>query len=269
VTSELPDLSIFARLTTGLGPLNTTVSNTESQLVFGAVPSTSFPGLIGTAEGFQLPVPVMQPLLQCPQGPQAPGPTDPSMIPAAARPTLLGDFPTAVHVQLVELRTVAALQNVQLYSGMETVIAASAGGGFKMSFPAAIPTQITLATPTVGRVDLVDNMNMDQVAVGAPTGRFTLDFVPEPGIGLRADYYDVYLHRINVTTNSATLTTERIYTVTAPEVVIDGSVLDAGADYVFEIRSYAGHVMAPRGDFAPVDYPYGSAVVFTRTFKTS
>jgi hypothetical protein len=46
-------------------------------------------------------------------------------------------------------------------------------------------------------------------------------------------------------------------------------VLAPGADYVFEIRSYAGHVMAPRGDFAPVDYPYGSAVVFTRTFKTN
>jgi len=27
--------------------------------------------------------------------------------------------------------------------------------------------------------------------------------------------------------------------------------------------------MAPHGDFAPVDYPYGSAVVFTRTFKIS
>jgi len=38
---------------------------------------------------------------------------------------------------------------------------------------------------------------------------------------------------------------------------------------VLEIRSYAGHVAAQRGDFAPVDYPYGSAIVFTRTFKTS
>jgi hypothetical protein len=50
---------------------------------------------------------------------------------------------------------------------------------------------------------------------------------------------------------------------------MDGSVLVAGADYVFEIRSYAGHVMAPRGDFAPIDDPYGGAVVVTRTFKTS
>jgi len=118
-----------------------------------------------------------------------------------------------------------------------------------------------LTTPA-GKLDLVDNT--DQIAIGAPTGKLVLDFVPEAGAGLRADYYDVYLHRIA----GGMLTPVRIYTVTAHEVVIDGSMLAPGTDYVFEIRSYAGHVMAPHGDFAPVDYPYGSAVVFTRTFKT-
>jgi hypothetical protein len=142
---------------------------------------------------------------------------------------------------------------------METVIAASAGGGFKLSFPAAIPTKIALTTPAAGKVDLVGGP--DQIAVGAPTGTFTLDFVPEAGANLRADYHDVYLHRIGQ------VPPVRIYTVTAPQVKIDGSVFGAGGDFVFEIRSYAGHVGAPRGEFAPVDYPYGSAVVFTRTFK--
>ncbi len=262
VTSELPDLTVEGRLPMALGPLNNVVSKLDSQLAFGVVPSTSFPGLIGSSKDFRLPVPVIQTLLQCPVGPQAPGPTDPSKIPNTAQPTLLGDFPTAVHVQFVDARMVAAL-GVTLNSGLETVIAASAGGGFKMSFPAAIPTGITLTTPAAGKIDLVGSA--DQVAVGAPTGRFRLDFLPETGVGLRADYYDVYLHRI--TGNG--LTPVRIYTVIAPEVAIDGSVLTSGADYVFEIRSYAGHVSAPRGDFAPVDYPYGSAVVFTRTFKTS
>jgi len=261
VISELPDIGVFTRLAAGLGPLNTMISK-DSQLLFGSVPSTSFPGLIASAPSFRLPVPVMQSLLLCPQGPLSQGPMTSSAIPDTAQPTMLGDFPTAVHVQLVAPRAVLAL-GVTLYSGMETVIAASAGGGFKMSFPAAIPTRITLDTPATGRVDLVDNI--DQIPVGAPTGPFTLAFTPEPVAGLRADYHDVYLHRISGTT----LTTERIYTVTAPQVRIDGAVLVPGADYVFEIRSYAGHVMAPRGDFAPVDYPYGSAVVFTRTFKTS
>jgi hypothetical protein len=265
VTSELPDVNVLKRLPTSLGALHTMVSSQDSWFLFGSVPSTSFPGLIGTSAGFRLPVPVIQTLLQCPQGPQAPGPMDPGSIPAAAQPTLLGDFPTAVHIQLVEARTVTAL-GVTLYSGMETVIAASAGGGFKLSFPAAIPTKISLATPAAGPpVDLVGTPGgPDQLSIGAPTGAFTLDFVPETGTGLRADYHDVYLHRI---TSDRKLTTERIYTVTAPQVKIDGAVFTSGADYVFEIRSYAGHVMAPRGDFAPVSYPYGSAVVFTRTFK--
>jgi hypothetical protein len=38
-----------------------------------------------------------------------------------------------------------------------------------------------------------------------------------------------------------------------------GVAVEAGGD----------HLLAPHGDFAPVDYPYGSAVVFTRTFRTS
>jgi hypothetical protein len=121
---------------------------------------------------------------------------------------------------------------------------------------------MTLTTPAAGKLDLVDNT--DQIAVGAPTGTFTLDFAPEPGPGLRADYYDVYLHRII----GGALTPQRIYTVTSPEVRIDGSMLVRGADYVFEIRSYAGHATAPRGDFTVIDYPYGSAVVLTRTVRT-
>ena len=261
VNSDLPGNALFARLGAGLGALSTMISSTDSKFLFGTVPSTSFPGLIGSAPLLRLPVPVMQTLLQCPQGPLSAGPTTPSAIPMTAQPTMLGDFPTVVHVQLVQARPVAAL-GITLYSGMETVIAASAGGGFRMSFPAAIPTRITLATPAAGKVDLVNNT--DQIAVGAPTGAFTLAFAPETGIGLRADYHDVYLHRIT----GGALTPVRIYTVTAPEVRIDGAVLAPGADYVLEIRSYAGHVMAPQGDFRPVDYPYGSAVVFTRTFKT-
>jgi hypothetical protein len=260
VTSELPDTRVFTRLAAGLGALNNGFGSLVSQLGFGTVPSTSFPGLIGSAPSFKLPVPVMQTLLRCAVDPGSGGPKDPGNIPATAQPTQLNGFPTVVHVQLVQARPVPAL-GVTLYSGIETVIAASAGGS--MSFPAAIPTQITLDTPATGRVDLANNI--DQIAVGAPTAAFTLAFTPEPGVGLRADYHDVYLHRIS----GGMLHLERIYTVTAPQVRIDGSVLAPGTDYVFEIRSYAGHVMAPRGDFAPVDYPYGSAVVFTRTFKTS
>jgi hypothetical protein len=265
VNSDLPDAFVVGRLTTGLGALNVNVSPLDTQLAFGVVPSISFPGLTGRSKDFRLPVPVMQTLLQCPIGPQAPGPTDPTLIPKTAQPMLLADFPAAVHVQFVDARTVAGL-GITLYSGMETVTGASANGGFKLSFPAAIPTKFLLTTPTGDMVDLVGTLgSADQIPVAASTGAFTLHFVPETGVGLRADYYDVYLHRISGTN----LIPERIYTVTTPEVRIDGSRLVSGTDYVFEVRSYAGQVMAPRGDFGPVDYPYGSAVVFTRTFRPS
>ena len=107
--------------------------------------------------------------------------------------------------------------------------------------------------------------NSDQVDVGSASGPFELSFVPEMAAGLRGDYYDVVLHRIV----GGTLTTDRIYTVTAPKVRIDGSILMPGADYVLEIRSYKGHPNAQHGDFAPVDYPYGATIVFTRTFRAS
>ena len=151
-----------------------------------------------------------------------------------------------------------------LSSGIETVVLASANGGFTLSFPAAIPTHMTLTTPAGTPLNLAENT--DRNPIGPLTGQFTLNFVPETGVGLRADYYDVYLRRIIGEVLAAV--PDRIYTVTAPEVKIDASLLASGIDYVFEIRSYAGHPMAPHGDFAPVEYPYGSAVVFTSTFKT-
>jgi hypothetical protein len=111
VISELPDIaSVFTRLAAGLRGLNMPISSQDSQLLFGSVPSISFPGLIGSPPPpIRLPVPVMQTLLQCPQGSQSQGPMASSAIPDTAQPTLLGDFPKVVHVQLVEARLVSAL----------------------------------------------------------------------------------------------------------------------------------------------------------------
>ncbi len=252
VSSDVVGIGFVGRLTTNLGMLHGTFSAQLSTLLFGAAPSTDFPGLTGASPALLLPVPVMQTLLQCPYNVAA--------LPSTAQPALLGGFPTVVHVQLVDTRQILG---VTLASGLETVLASSTGGGFKMAFPAAMATQIKLATPTRGVLDL--GGAADQLAAGAPSGSFTLSFTPEAGSDVRVDYYEVTLHRFT----PDELTSERVYTVTAPSVRIDGALLAPGADYVFEIRSYKGHVRAPLGDFAPIDYPYGAAIVFTRTFKTS
>jgi len=227
-----------------------------STMLYGAVASTSFPGLIGTPpplSSISLPIPLMHTLLKCPYN--AP------MLPDTASPALLDDFPRVLHLQLVVSRPVPAL-GTSLTGGLETVVASSAAGGFKLAFPAPFATRIMLATPGNGTLDL--SGASDQLAAGSPTGPFILTFEPEKGPDLRADYHDVVLHRIV----GGALTTERIFTVTAARVRIDGALLAPGADYVLEIRTYKGHAMAAHGDFVPVDYPYGAAIVYTRTFKT-
>jgi len=253
VIADPVNLAFIDRLGVALGKLEGTFNAAGSFLLVGVVPSLQFPGLTGGSPIFPLPIPVMQPLLQCPY--------NASPLPGTAVPGNLGDFPLVLHVQLVDSRDALG---VRLHSGFETVIR-SPGTGFQLSFPAAMATHITLTTPAAAApLDL--SGTADSLAAGAPSGPFVLDFLPESvsGLDLRADYYDVVLHRIV----AGSLTTERIYTVTQPHVRIDPAFLAAGADYVFEIRSYKGHKMAAHGDFATIDYPYGSAVVFSRTFKT-
>jgi hypothetical protein len=219
------------------------------------VPSIQFPGLTASSAIFPLPIPVIQPLLQCPY--------NASPLPSAVLPAGIADFPLVLHIQLVDSRDVLG---VRLYSGFETVIRPSASN-FQVSFPAATATGIKLTTPAHPAPTPLDlSGTTDSLATGPTSGPFSLDFTtePDPKLEFRADYFDVILHRIT----GGALTTERIYTVTAPHVRIDPGALAGNADYVFEIRSYKGHRMAAHGDFATIDYPYGSAIVFTRTFKT-
>jgi hypothetical protein len=255
VSSDPITTAFIQRLTDVLGPLHGSFNGSLSLQLLGITANAGFPGLTGTSSSLLLPIPVMQTLLQCPY--------NANPLPRAAQIALLASFPHVLHVQMIDSRSVLG---VSLNSGLETVIATTGAGGFKIVFPAPMATQIKLATPTKGTLDL--SGAADQLAagpVGASSGSFTLSFTPEAGTDLRADYHDVLLHRITVDG----LTTERIYTSTAPSVRIDGAFLVPGSDYVLEIRTYKGHVMAPLGDFAPVDYPYGAAIVFTRTFTTS
>jgi hypothetical protein len=269
VVSAPVELKLLDRLTDGLGNLKGQFAFGRSFQALGAIPSASMPGLAATPEAASqvlalLPVPVMLTLMQCPFAQTMP-PRH------AEHPYLAASFVRALHVQLVDTRTALG---ATLASGMETVVLAGDAGGFKIEFPAPMPAQvittmpltvtpITLATPARGTIDL--SGFVDQIEVGPRTGAFTLAFTPEPGTGLRADYFEVRLHKIV----GGVLTTQRIYTITAPSLRVDPAVLEASVDYVFEIRSIKGHPNAPRGDFASIDFPYGATIVFTRTFRAS
>jgi hypothetical protein len=198
-------------------------------------------------------MPVMIPLLGCPA--LSAGTF------SAAEPSMLSDLMYIAHIQIAGDRSVPGL-NTTLTSGMEEILQIAPDGTFTAAFPAPFATQIALTTQ-LGKLAL-DGGASDQVSVGSPHGTFTLDFTPVAGTNLRADYYDVILHRITPTG----FTVERIYTVTSPSVTIDGASLAPNSDYAFEIRTIKGHPQASLGDFAFVDLPYGSAIVFARTIHT-
>jgi hypothetical protein len=260
------ELKHAIRLRDTLGSRNVAVTGS---LLVGHAPSLGVPGLAGTratalpippasVRPTVLPIPVMMTLVQCPYSANTQEGHPGTPLPKTIQPSELLAFPRVLHIQLVNSRPVLG---IDLPSGMETVIPLG-DLAVEIEFPAAMATRPTLRTPSDNTVML--DGDSEQVAVGSTAGTFQLDFTPEAGAGLRADYHDVLLHRLD----GPTLITERIYTVTAPTVRIDGSVLRPNSTYVFEIRTYKGHQSAARGDFAPVDYPYGAAIVFTRTFKT-
>lgn len=238
--------------------------------IVGAIPSVDMPSLtvpprIPFANPLLptlLPNPVMIELLQCPLSVLGQIPT--------VLPDTLTKFPLAEHIQVVGTRSVPGPTSmVPLTSGMEAVALLSPStNSAALSFPAPLPLGITLTPPGLAAIPLDDANPSEQNPVTAATGTFKLAFTPEAG--LRGDYYDVVVHQIG----DKGLTTERSYTIlglpeTAPvaelSVSIDGAVFAANHDYTFEIRSYHGHPRAPKGDLSAIDYPYGAAIVFSRT----
>ena len=244
-----------------------------TMLMYGAGASTMMPGLTTTdakvlqLHNAQLPIPVMITLLQCPIS-GVPANTHPS------QPAYLTEFPTILHAQAVGIRSInvpdpggATSSSVNLVSGLETVLT-SGNNSFSISFPAPLAQNILLTSAANAKSPL--DGATEQVDIGSATGVFKLSFTPEPG--LQADYYDIVLHGIS---NNA-IPTQRIFTVPAPtdgsteiDVMIDGANFTVGNNYVFEIRSFVGHPQAPHGDFSTVAYPYGSALLFSRTFKAT
>jgi len=260
VSSEKVSLATLSRFLDALGALHAdpkvpgVLSGTISLGIAANVnmpPLTGVPPAAVLPTSTDLPAPVMITVLQCPY--------DAMPLPDTAQPAALDRFSRLLNVQLVSKRQVLG---VQLASGMETAIASPSSQSFKLTFPAGIPTRITLATPSNPALAL-DGAD-EQVDIGPAGGPLTLGFVPDV-VGDSADYYDVTLYQLD----GGALIARRIYTVTTPQVAIDGAVLSAGATYVFEIRSFKGHPDARSGDFRPISFPYGSAIVFTRTFHTS
>jgi hypothetical protein len=238
-----------------IGPLGG--SDLLGLFTLGYAASAAMPGAPALPRAAQpadavLPMPVMLTVMQCRYDHQLP--VDAYTNKVAAQPPKLAAFSRLLNVQLYSTRTLDS-DRISLSSGMSSAVLADGFANLAPRFLAAIPAAVRLEAPGKA-LDLIEDP--DGVAFGPPA-RATLTITPEATPGTRADYYDVILHRIA----GGQLTTERVYTITSPVLVIEAAALTSG-DYVLEIRSYAGHPDVSHGDFAPVSYPYGSTVFFTR-----
>jgi hypothetical protein len=175
----------------------------------------------------------------------------------ADSPELRERFPRVVHVEIVNARTVGALQ---LRSGFSAVVASSSDA-FSSEFLVAAPSAIELRRGGAPIANLVDDPDGRVLPAGGEPVELT--FQVEPQGTLAADYFDITLYDVSANT----LNRQRIYTVTDRTLTIDPSLLVPNASYVLEIRAYRGRPNLSQADFAATAYPQYAATVFTRTFR--
>lgn len=222
-------------------------SELTQRLMIGRSPSTVMPAFSRRLFNAALRVPVMLTLQDCTNA-------DVANLPTFGQPPSLVDYPEIVHLQLSAPRTVSG--GPTLYSGLSTLTPTTG----TTSGAAALDFSVASALPpfTLGGSDLA---NLDRVQLAAGTEPLELMFAVEAA-PQKTDYYEVILHRVTGTS----IVAERIYTITAPPLRIDRTLLANNAEYVIEIRAFNGAPGAAVGDFTRYTPTQSSAVVFTHTF---
>lgn len=186
--------------------------------------------------------PLMLPMLDCED--------IPNPMPSYDLPRALSVFPHVAHLQVTADRIV------------------SGGPTLTHGLAAVMPIvndmaqfDINVAMPLFPyRLDMIDLAASDGTPIPPGSAPLVLTFNKEPdGV---ADYYDVLLHRVSGTSTVV----ERVYTIVAPSLTIERSILTAGTQYVFEIRAFRGAPKAKLTDFTEYLPTQSSAVVWTHTF---
>jgi len=233
------------RVTTSAG--GSDPNGVVSTILIGPTPSVQLPGFTRRVSFLGLRAPLVLPMLQCS------GATL-SALPVFNSPPALSVFPQVAHLQLTADRTPPG--GPTFTSGLAAVMPVATGtASFDLTIAMPIPPM---------RLGTADLSTTDGVMLAAGTEPLVLTFAVEPApTYVPADYYDIALHRVSGTT--AVL--ERVYTVTAPTLTFERSILAAGTDYVLEIRAYRGAENAKLADFRTYKSTQSSGVVWTRTFR--
>jgi hypothetical protein len=93
-----------------------------------------------------------------------------------------------------------------------------------------------------------------------------LTWTPESGaLGIGVDDYAVTLYEV-ITGAPGYLQPIRHYQVLAPQVVVDGSLLQSTHRYVFGITARKGFPNASQGDYSAVTLPFSETTTFPLAF---
>lgn len=225
---------------------STGTGNVTTIVQLGPAASSTMPGFTqrGPERVPQLGLrgPLLLPMLDC---------TDlTGTMPPYNLPDALSVFPQVAHIQLIADRTVVG--GPTLTYGLAAIKPIATGA-------AAFDIDVAMPVPPfmLGSVDVA-------VTDGAPlpggSDPLVLTFDIEPNAV--SDYYEVALHRVS----GMALTLERVYTILAPTLTFERSVLTAGATYVLEIRAFRGAPDARAADFTRYLSTQSSAVVWSHTF---
>ena len=174
----------------------------------------------------------------------------PNPMPSYDLPRALSVFPQVAHLQVTADRIVSG--GPTLTHGLAAVMPI-VNDRAQFDINVAMP----LVPYMLGSIDLAST---DGIRIPAGSDPLVLTFNRETD-GL-ADYYDVLLHRVSGTSTVV----ERVYTIVAPTLTIERSILTAGTEYVFEIRAFRGAPKAKLTDFTEYLPTQSSAVVWTHTF---
>ncbi len=224
------------RMSMALGGLGGTLGRA---LEYGVSPSIDLPGFVPGAAPTYLPRPLILPFLIS---------TDFSASLKLVDPSSQLGLDRVLFAALTSSRDV---DGVTLTSALQTVTNVFMG---TVSFPAPLVSNIHF-----GGTSLSADVS-DKVPIAPSSSLLKLTFAPEANRTAHDFVVTLYVF------DGTQLSPVRIYHVVQPEVNVDGTLLEAGRQYVFGITARNGYGGAQQGDYSKAQYPFGASTTFPRTF---
>jgi len=221
---------------------------TAERVFVGQIPHPKMFGFTHAID--DVPAPLLVPMIDCP--------IMTGTTPSFTAPTL--DLPGAMFAYVANARVGQA--GTALTSSIAGLVTMTRAGD---TYNGTVDLRVPLATApiTLGDADLANGADLQDIKAERAELRFAYD-TDAPDYKL--DYVEVTLYRVT----AGALVPVRVYTLTEPErrtLMFDPSVMTAGDEHVFAIRTYRGRPDVRAWDFRRIEEPQAVATIFTRTFR--